>query len=375
MNIFRRNGVSDEKEDDDMADVFDYLVWRGDLLFAKAGHNPVDALIFSTLSYIDYSGIVSESPHERIFLRDAARIFFEKPDAQSKVRVKNDLALLQMAGETERFGNVGLCYYRTVFDVGEETQFAAITYLLDDGSAVIAFRGTDRTLVGWKEDFNMSFQDSIPAQREALRYVDDFVVDYGMPLRLVGHSKGGNLAVYAAAKGDEVVKEQIVEIHNQDGPGFSEKMMTDPGYLAVVPKIHTFVPQSSVVGRLLEHEEPYTVIRSKSIGPLQHDPYSWEVLRKDFIYLEEITENTRFVNQTLKSWLAGMSIEERNTLVDVIFDILAAGGVSSTKDLMHPKNVRNYARTLSMDEKKRQVIGEGLADLIQAIKDTQQGGI
>lgn len=363
-----------------MSDMFDYLVWRGDLTFGRSGFNPVDALVLSSLSYIDYSGIVSETARDRKFLRDVAKAFFALPDHEERVRVKKDLELLEMAAETERFGKIGLTFYRDLYDAQKELQFAAVTYLLDDGSAVVTYRGTDMTLVGWKEDFNMTFQESIPAQREALTYLEELVENWDIPgegvsapLFLIGHSKGGNLAVYAAAKTGEEIQKRIVEIHNQDGPGFPEHMMKDEGYLKVVPKIFTFIPQSSVVGRLLEHEEPYIVVKSKQIGPLQHDPYSWEVLGKEFIYLEEITGSTRFINQTLKTWLAGMSVAERNTLVDVIFEILMVGGVVSTKELIHPKNIRNYVKTLSMDEKKRQVIGESLSDLIQSIRDTQQG--
>lgn len=374
-----------------MADMFDYLMWRGDIPFAKVGLTPVDALLLSTLSYIDYSGIVSDTPFNRRFLRDVAAAFLQLPDCEERVRVKQDIELLQMAAETERFGSVGVTFYRSVFDAEKEIQFAAITFLLDDGTAVLAYRGTDYTLVGWKEDFNMTFQESIPAQHEALRYLEDFaqvwfaindVPDTELEMEkqmrtsaalvLTGHSKGGNLAVYAAARTKELYQQRILEIHNQDGPGFPEPMMKDEGYQRIVPKIFTFIPQSSVVGRLLEHEEPYIVVKSKQIGPLQHDPYSWEILGRDFIYLEEINESSKFIDQTLKNWLTSMNVEERNQLVDVIFEILMSGGAVSTKELVRPKHIRNYVKTLSMDEKKRQVISDGLSDLVQSMRNAQQ---
>ena len=355
-----------------MYDMFEYLVWRGDLPFSRVAPNPVDLLIFSTLSYISYDGIVPETPNERISLREAAEKFFAQADLEDKVRVKKDLRLLEEVACTERFSEVDMSFYRNIFDPEAETQFAAVTFHLGDGTAVLAFRGTDRTLVGWKEDFNMSFQDTVPAQREALRYLNDFVISSLLPMRLVGHSKGGNLAVYAAAKADPFTKQRIIEIHNQDGPGFSEHMMTDPGYLEVIPKIFTYVPESSVVGMLLEHEEPYMVIKSKQIGPMQHDPYSWEVLRNDFIYRENITESSRQLDRTLKTWFHSMTMEERNTLVDEIYEILISGGASKTDDLMQPKFVRNYLKTLATDEKKRTNIGSRMADLIQASIETQQ---
>lgn len=355
-----------------MYDMFDYLKWRGDLPFSRVEPNPVDLLIFSSLSYIHYDGIVPGTPVGRISVRDAADLFLAQEDAESKVRVKRDLDLLCAAAANRRFSEVEMSFYRTVFDAEAETQFAAITYYLGDGTAVLTFRGTDHTLVGWKEDFNMAFQDSVPAQREALKYVNEFAIHSLQPMRLVGHSKGGNLAVYAAAKTDFYTQQRIVEIHNQDGPGFSEKMMTDPGYLAVVPKISTYVPESSVVGILLEHEEPYTVVKSDQIGPMQHDPYSWEITRNDFVHSEKISESSRFLDQTTKAWLAAMTTEQRNTVVDVIYEILTSGGASRTNEIMSLKKIGNFVKTMAEDEKKRLMIGSRLMELVQTIIEIQQ---
>lgn len=355
-----------------MYDMFGYLEWRGDLPFVKVEPNPVDLLIFSTLSYINYDGIVPETVNVRVTLKEAAEQFLALPDRENRVRVKRDLELLEAAAKTARFGDVGMAFYRNVFEPEKETQFAAFTCYLGDGTAVLAFRGTDRTLVGWKEDFNMAFQDSVPAQREALRYLNEFAIHTLLPMRLAGHSKGGNLAVYAAAKADRSTQERILEIHNQDGPGFSEKMMADSGYLAIVPKISTYVPESSVVGMLLDHEEPYIVIKSRQIGPMQHDPYSWEVLGNGFIYKEEITAKSKKFDRTMKAWFHSMTTEERNTLVDVIYEILVSGGASTTEDMLHPKQILKYVKMLASDEKKRLTIAGRTLDLIQAIIETQE---
>ena len=167
-----------------MYDMFDYLEWRGDLPFKKIGPNPVDMLIFSTLSYINFDGIVSENPNKIMPLREAAEQFLVLPDKEKKVRVKKDIELLEAAINTERFANVGVSFYRNVFAPEEEKQFAAITYYPGDGTAILTFRGTDRTLIGWKEDFNMTFQDTIPAQREALKYLEEYAVNRLEPIRI-----------------------------------------------------------------------------------------------------------------------------------------------------------------------------------------------
>lgn len=348
-----------------MANIFDYLKWRGDLRFSQDPVGPVDALVFSTLSYISYFS------RGEITLRDAAAEFLSRDDLEDSYRVKNDLELLKMAAATERFGNTILTMYRDCLVPEQETQFAAMTFLLDDGSMFLAFRGTDYTLVGWKEDFNMSFQQTVPSQRLAAEYVREVAAEYGRKMRLGGHSKGGNLAVFAAARSSPMIRHRILEIYNHDGPGFTEYMMGDPGYLAMVPKIRTFIPQSSVIGMLLEHEEPYTVIRSKSVGLLQHDPYSWEVLGNQFIPVQEVSQSSQFLDATIKHWFADMTVEERSQLVDVMFGLLGTGGVDKAVDIFHPKNIGNYVKALATDDNLRRVLSTEFQSLLESAKQTR----
>ena len=354
-----------------MANMFDYIRWRGDLSFTQDPPNSVDALIFSSLAYISYGGRVEADPYTPVYLRTAAEEYFALADHEDRVRVRNDLDLLHAAASSTRFGFTKLYLYRDLLIPEQETQFAAVTFLLDDGSGFLAFRGTDNTLVGWKEDFNMTFQQTVPAQRLAQQYVREVAAEYDMPLRLGGHSKGGNLAVFAAARSSPMVQHQILDVYNHDGPGFTKYMMGDPGYLAMVPRIHTFVPQSSVIGMLLEHEESYTVIRSKTVSLLQHDLYSWELLGREFIRMQEITEESRFVDAALKTWFASMTNQERNQLVDAMFTLLGAGGVESAMDIFHPKNIRTYLKTLSSDENIRRVLSEEFQGLLEAVKKTR----
>lgn len=349
-----------------MADMFDYLLWRGDILFSQMGVNHVDALVFSTLAYVHYDDVVPGEFGSFITLRDAAQALLSLPDADSRCRVPNDLTLLKAAAQTERFGRVGMTHYRSIFDPNADTQFAAVVFLLEDGTTFLSFRGTDNTLVGWKEDFNMAFQDTVPAQRLALDFVRTFAFVSQAPIFLGGHSKGGNLAVYAGAKCPPDIQSRIQRVYNHDGPGFSEAMMTDPGYLAIVPKIHTFVPQSSVFGMLLEHEEPFTIIRSSHIGLLQHDPYTWEVLGGNFILMEELTADSRFLDRTFKTWLAGMTNEERGDFFDAVFDLLMLENASRPLDVLRPQNIKALFQTLHMDEERRSIITNVLQELVQA---------
>lgn len=355
-----------------MANIFDYLEWRGDLTFSQDPPNAVDALIFSELCYIRLGGRVASDITAEVPLSVAAEEFFALEDHAERIHFKDDMELLQLAAVSRRFGDSLVCRYRDVLIPEQETQFAAMTFLLDDGSAFIAFRGTDYSLTGWKEDFNMSFQQTVPAQRLAQQYVRDIAAEYQRPLRIGGHSKGGNMSVFAAARSSPMIQCGIVEVYNNDGPGFTDYLMGDPGYITMVPKIRTQIPQSSVIGMLLEHEEPYRVIKSKTIGLLQHDPYSWEVMGRDFITLEQITEDSRFVDAAIKTWFADMTVQERNQLVDVMFALLGTGGVENALDIFRPKNIRNYFKALSADENMRKVLSDEFQGLIDAIKLTRQ---
>lgn len=262
-----------------MADMFDYLKWRGDISFSQVPVNPVDALIFSSLSYIYLADIVSDHPRQWIALSDVAREVLSLPEPESRGRVKNDLELLKAAAETVRFGRSGLTFCKDILVPEEETQFAAVTFYLDDGSVFIAFRGTDHSLTGWKEDFNMAFQESVPAQRMAVQYLKDFSAMSSVPIYVGGHSKGGN-----------------------------------------------------------------------------------------FILMEEITADSKFIDRTLKTWLAELDSEERNDFVDAVFDLLAAGDANETKEIMHPKNVISYLQTLTADDDMRKRLSGKLRLLVQAVR-------
>lgn len=349
-----------------MGNLFEYLSWRGDLSFNTVPVTAVDALILSSLSYLNFQGIVPENLQNPIPLHVAADAFVSLADVQARIRVKNDLQLLRAAADAPRLRNARLAFYRSKLIVEEETQFAAMAFLLDDGTAFLAFRGTDYSLVGWKEDLNMSFQDSVPAQREAAAYVAEFASNYPVLLRLGGHSKGGNLAVYAAAKVPYNTQKRILEIYNLDGPGFTENMMNDAGYLAIVPKIQTYIPESSIIGMLLDQRDEYRVIKSRQVGLLQHEPYSWEIRAGDFEYAEEISRGNRFVDETIANWIRDMTPQEREAFVDATYQLLSASGASNVGELLHPKNVLAFFKALNTNEESRKLLTGEFIEFLKA---------
>ncbi len=354
-----------------MTNMLDYLTWRGDLTFTQDPANCVDALVFSALSYIRYAGALETDSYAAVTLKEAAEELLNREDLELRCRSENHLELLHRTAQSRRFGSARLCMYRDYLTPEQETQFAAVTFLLDDGTMFLAFRGTDGTLVGWKEDFNMSFRQVVPAQLLAEQYTKEVADAYALPMYLGGHSKGGNLAVFAAAKSDPALQKRIVGVYNNDGPGFTGYLMGAPGYLAMVPRIRTYVPQSSVVGMLMEHEEPYTVIRSKSVGIMQHDPYSWEVVGPGFVPVPKITQSSIFLDATIKAWCAEMTDQERNQIVDAMYQILSAEGVEKVSDIFQPKYIPSYIKAIGEDEALRKELSSKLAALFDAAKSAR----
>lgn len=350
--------------------MFDYISWRGDLSFSAVPFGPVDALVFSSLVYLDFQGVVPSDMAHPVPLHVAAEAFGALADSGERTRVKEDLALLKAAGASPRFRNTRLGFYRTRLLEAEQTQFAAMAWLLEDGTVFLAFRGTDGTLIGWKEDFNMSFQSSVPAQREAADYTREFADSFPVLLRLGGHSKGGNLAVYAGAKLGAQRQKRLLAVYNLDGPGFTESLLGDPGYLALVPKIHTYIPESSVIGILLEHEDAYTVIKSRQVGVLQHEPYSWEIMGGDFVHVGQMSPGSRFVDRTIKNWIRDMSREDREALVEAMYRLLSAGGASQVEELLHPRSIRAFFKTLSGDRELQKRLGSELLELLRAAHES-----
>ena len=356
-----------------MPNMLDYLSQKGALSFAEAPLSPVDALILSALSYLQFDHFISQDIKESPSLSELSQMFQELPEeaGRSRFRDSRDEELLMSLGKSRRFGPLRLIRVAELTDEKKELQFAAVTLLLGDGGALAAFRGTDGTLTGWKEDLNLSFLDVIPGQQAAQAYLEEIARLCPGALYTAGHSKGGNLAVYAAIRSREDVRKRIRGVYNYDGPGFRHKVLEDPGYQELLGRIHTFVPQGSVVGMLLEHEEPYIVVRSTEEGLLQHEPYSWEVSGSGFAELSQVTEGSRMVDETIKNWLAGLSVKEREHFIDTLYEILSSSDAEHIGDLAEPRNILAVLQKLGgEDAKTKRMLADTLIRLLQAAAQT-----
>ncbi|MDD6207200.1 MAG: DUF2974 domain-containing protein [Clostridiales bacterium] len=325
-----------------MGNIMDYLAWRGDLPFELVPFCEVDALVLSFLSYVNFRDILSEEDQKtKVPLKEASRLFFEKYSVEEimapVLSIKMAAFVMKKMVETKRFGDLYLSHYIDRVDEEQEKQFAAVTIHLPDGTCYVSFRGTDDSVVGWKEDFNMSFKTPVPAQEEAVVYLEKAAAYTSGPLIAGGHSKGGNLAVYASVYADISVQNRIVKVYNHDGPGFHDDMLKKKEYKRIRQRITTIIPESSVVGMLLEHEEEYKVVKSTANGLLQHDALSWEVEGPDFIYVQERSKESRIVDHTIHSWIYHMEPKQREEFVDALFGILKESEVVSLNDLNESK--------------------------------------
>lgn len=351
-----------------MSNMLEYIKWRGDLLVEKVPFCDVDALILSQLSYTRLSGIVGEGFYqEPVTIAEAAKIIMEEPQ---RLKQDEDNMLWSLLAESPRFRDFVLQGYVDRFDIAIEKQFSAVTVLMPEGKAAVVFRGTDLTIVGWKEDFNMSFADSVPAQIEAVAYVEAAAKAHpDRNFYVCGHSKGGNLAVYGSAFCEAGLQDRILQVRNFDGPGFSGENIEKTGMREILPKTRTYLPQSSVVGMLLEHEEEFSVVHSKSIGLMQHDLYTWEILGPGFVVEEEITDSSQFIDKTLKRWLQNMPKDKREGFVETVFSILDDCDAVTLKELFSGKNALTVMKNLKgMDEEERTMIQEGMSILRHSVR-------
>lgn len=346
-----------------MPNIQDYVLWRGDLPIRQVPLCDVDALLLSYLSYMRYDGVVGDSfEGEGVRLADAAQELLDRNERDKTplaYNVKEDRKLLAALMQSARFADMRLVGYVNRVDDKVEEQFSGVTFLIEDGSSFVAFRGTDDAMVGWKEDFNMSFETQVPAQRDAAAYVEKAAAALKRPMRVGGHSKGGNLAAYAGMFVSDETREWIRTVYNFDGPGFNEATISSPDFGKVDMRIRTFVPQSSMVGILMWHREPFTIVRSDGVGVFQHDAYTWQIMGGSFLTLSERTGHSHFADDTIKHWLEELTPEMRRQAIDGIYSVLCASEGKNVSELFEARNVMSVLKAAgAMDEKTKNAVSE-----------------
>ena len=304
-----------------MDNVNKYLEWRGDIPFdEKYSLNEVDSLILARFSYLPFYKINFKG--EKTLTISAISKKMIKLD-DSEFIYDGDKELITKLGKSERFKNLIVSDSLYTNKINNEEQFGAVTIHLPFNEIYVSYVGTDFSINGWKEDCNMAFMDVVPCQKLGKDYLEKIASKYPDKIRIGGHSKGGNVAIYSYVTVNNEIKNRVIKVYNYDGPGFnryiSNKMKLTKVYLN---KIQGYIPQESIVGRLLNHIEKCQIVKSDNKGFLQHDIYSWEVTKDNVVTSDRLTDKSEIINDTLTKWLEDITPEKRKLFVDFVFDLL-----------------------------------------------------
>jgi len=354
-------------------ELLDYLQWRNDVPLSVSPFNEVDNIILAYLSYIDFGKLRQEwdgfCDLKELFQCFCKEHSLEEIKTAGQFTERAPLLLKEMM-EGERFLDTKVGYYAVDFDKDQVKQFAALVFLLPDGTNYVSFRGTDETITGWKEDFLMSCQSETAGAKEAVDYFNKVAKALEGEFILGGHSKGGNFAMYAAAFCEAQHKERILKVYNNDGPGFRDEVIQSNEFQEMLPKILTVVPQSSIIGQLLSNPAEQRVIRSTAKGILQHDAMTWEA-EKDRLVPSELDELSHYAKTTLGSWLESMDDESRESLCTTAFSLIESTKsetfIEFSADLV--KNTEIIWKEMGkLPEDKKKEIMDALANLMESSK-------
>ena len=319
-----------------MSDTANFLTYAQTALdsFDDRPFCAVDSLVFAWLSYLR---LPSDMPRltdwQGLDVRELLRAECYQDMIDDLWDPQGSRALLEAVAASPRYRGVRVCGYRAVSDVAMTEQFAAVTFRFPAGFSYVSFRGTDSTIVGWKEDFNMAFRCPVPAQESAAHYVDEVAAAIDGPLLCGGHSKGGNLAVYSAAMCSDGARNRIERAFSHDGPGFVEEFLSGDAFAGLSGRIDKTLPQSSIFGMMFETQEDYAIVESTEFSLLQHNPFSWVVDGCDFVYRERLSAGARYVDGSIREMLLAVTPSERERFVDALFSVFEATGAVRFADI------------------------------------------
>lgn len=340
-----------------MTNVFDYLVWRGDLSFAQDPFNEIDNLILAELCYFDFCDVIEKG--ETVTLETAARRYLKLyPRGTHKLGLLMSPMFedfLLIAAQSARFSSVKLSFPVNIIKKRPAMQFAAVTYELPTHELYVAFRGTDDHIVAWKESLSLAVKDEIPAHKAAVAYLKAILQKRSENVYVGGHSKGGNLAMYAATKLDPAEQNRILQIYNNDGPGFRRDQSENPAFLAIREKLCWTTPYLSLVGAMLEHGENTEVIESSGKGLLlQHDAFTWRVRNKAFVRLPARSEESKKMESAVKTWTEKLSEKEQKHFINTLYHLLTSSGAETLSEIGEDKIRAAYKATATLFTLKKE---------------------
>lgn len=358
--------------------------YKNNRTFRESRFTEIDALMFAQLSYDKFEKVTSylKSDWQNNYrVKDFYCAEFFEDMFCDAITDEDNQSLLTALAASRRYRDVKIRDITAINNSGQlaakenDMQFAAMTFELDDQTIVVAFRGTDGSMIGWKEDFDLSAMDEIPSQKAAAKYIDRMFRRWGglrgKKIYVAGHSKGGNLAVYGACMCAPEIRRNIAEVFSFDGPGFSKNTrgLIEQAIAEVPIKITRIIPDQSLVGILLSGYGECKVVKSNAFGIMQHASYSWEIVGESFKFLEKQSWGSAFADRTIESWLENATDEQRERILLTIFEILEENNLNSVNDLKNisATDVRNLAKEFKrVDTEVQHEMGEIFRGLISS---------
>ena len=360
-----------------MADIIDYALLNAHKDFDTLPYSKIDSLVFSELAYLSFDNIVPDLKNRGkglLFSDIAENENYEAIFPLERTAERNK-KLLNAVSYSNRYGKVRVNYYEDIFDIEKDTQFCAITFILPNGDACVAFRGTDSTITGWKENFNMLFTSPVSAQSHSVTYVDTIAKKITGNIILTGHSKGGNLAIYSGTMCSPLAKAKIVEIQSFDSPGFTKEFIESAEHIEAEKIITKYIPEESLIGVLLNNRENYRIIKSEGSGIMQHDPFLWQIdiTNNDFIDGEKLYMSSKFFDATFNDWVYSSTPEQREQFVEALFKMInTANTENATSFIDWSENLKNnssviYENLKGLDPETRNLVLKGFGNLFSTI--------
>lgn len=321
-----------------MGNINSYIDEYSEKTFSDMPFNEVDALIFSQLSYINYSALVGGFVSEiEISLSEASEDFLSLYDSnkieENPQIVIKAISLMKQCSNCRRYKDVGLLRFVNNVNDKIDKQFSAVTFYIDNNTAVIAYRGTDTSVTGVKESAMLSYMFPVPAQIQGLYYLQESGTLANRNLIVCGHSKGGNLATFSAVNCSNSLKKRITAVYEFDAPGFNKEFINRHDYILMQKKIYSYIPQSSIIGCLFYHNSQRKVVKSVNENLKQHQASSWVTDKNKFVFVKETDELSKFIEKYIKKLITTVGEDNIEELFETIFDFIESTGITDIEDL------------------------------------------
>lgn len=310
-------------------------------------YNEVDYAILAKFVYFNFDVFIGILNNGGLYIKDLYD--FSKFDAllTRPNYKKEDLELLTFMCGNPRFRNIKMKNYIHNSDKNSLEQFAAITFVLENRDNVIAFRGTDATITGWNEDFNMAIKTPVPAQKDAKDYINKYGSETKKDLYIIGHSKGGNLALYGLLTAKENICHKIKKVYSFDGPGLEPSNFSEINYQKLKSKYCKIIPNESIIGMIFDTDDYCEIIKSNRTLLLQHNLYTWQVVGNKFVHVDSLNESVKSFDISFNNWVKGCNERERKLIIEIIFTIIKSGKTTDTDIINNKQNHYNISKMIN----------------------------